>query len=59
MIKYVLYTCMAASVAMVIYIHSPHLNEPLHGGFPWDSSETEVSAMELQITVAPKTSIVK
>ena len=26
--------CMAASVAMVIYAHSPHLNEPLHGGSP-------------------------
>ena len=54
----VLCACMAASVAMVIYAHSPHLNEPLHGGSPWDSLETETSAMESQLTVAPKTSIV-
>ena len=26
--------CMAASVAMVIYAHSPHPTEPLHGGSP-------------------------
>ena len=26
--------CRAASVAMVIYAHSPRLNEPLHGGSP-------------------------
>ena len=26
--------CMAASVAMVIYAHPPHLNKPLHGGSP-------------------------
>ena len=25
---------MAASVAMVIYAHLPHLNEPLRGGSP-------------------------
>ena len=27
-------TCMAASVAMVIYAYSPHLNKPLCGGSP-------------------------
>ena len=26
--------CMATSVAMVIYAHSTHLNEPLNGGSP-------------------------
>ena len=31
---YMSFTCMATSVAMVIYTHSPHLNEPLHGGSP-------------------------
>ena len=29
--------CTAASVAMVIYAHSPHLNEPLCGGSPLGS----------------------
>ena len=28
------YACMATSVAMVIYAHLPHLNEPLRGGSP-------------------------
>ena len=51
-------TCTAASVAMVIYAHSPHLNEPLHGDSHRDSLETENSAMGLQLTAAPKTSIV-
>ena len=51
-------TCMAASVAMVIYAHLPHLNKPLHGGSHWDSLETENSAMESQLTAAPKMSIV-
>ena len=46
--------CMATSVAMVIYAHSPHLNKPLHGGSPRDSLETKTSAMESQHTVAPK-----
>ena len=50
---------MAASVTMVIYAHSPRLHEPLRGGSSLDPSETEVSATELQFTVAPKTSIVK
>ena len=57
-LEYMSCACMATSVAMVIYAHSPHLNEPLHGGSPQDSLETETSAMELQLTVAPKTSIV-
>ena len=48
--------CMAASVAMVIYAHSPRLNKPPHGGSHWDLLETENSAMELQLTAAPKTS---
>ena len=56
--KYMSCACTAASVAMVIYAHSPHLNEPLHGGSPQDSLEAETSAMESQLTVAPKTSIV-
>ena len=43
----------AASVAMVIYAHSPP-----GGGSHWDLLETENSAMELQLTAAPKTSIV-
>ena len=30
----VLCACMATSVAMVIYAHLTHLNEPLHGGSP-------------------------
>ena len=30
----VLCACTATSVAMVIYAHSPCLNEPLHGGSP-------------------------
>ena len=51
-------TCTAASVAMVIYAHSPRLNEPPCGGSHWDSLETENSAMESQLTAAPKTSIV-
>ena len=38
--------CTATSVAMVIYAHSPHLNEALCGGSPWDLIETENSAME-------------
>ena len=31
-LTYMSYACMAASVAMVIYAHSPRLHEPLHGG---------------------------
>ena len=50
--------CMATSVAMVIYAHLPHLNEPPDGGSHRDLLETENSAMELQLTAAPKTSIV-
>ena len=50
--------CMAASVAMVIYAHSPHLNEPLCGGSHRYSLETENSAMESQLTAAPKMSII-
>ena len=44
----------AASVAMVICAHSPRLS----GGSHWDLSETEDSAMESQLTAAPKTSII-
>ena len=32
--SYMSCTCMAASVAIVIYTHSPYLNEPLCGGSP-------------------------
>ena len=52
-------TCTATSVAMVIYAHSTHLNEPLCGGSPLFLSETEVSATESRLTVTPKMSIVK
>ena len=48
----------AASVAMVIYAHSPCLNKPPHGGSHWDSLETEYSVMESQFKVAPETSII-
>ena len=48
----------AASVAMVIYAHLPRLNEPPDGGSHWDLLETKNSAMESQLTAAPKTSIV-
>ena len=48
----------AASVAMVIYTHSPRINKPPHGGSHWDLLETENSAMESQLLAAPKTSIV-
>ena len=44
--EYMLCACKATPVAMVIYAHSPRLNEPLRGGSPWDSLETENSAME-------------
>ena len=49
---------MATSVAMVIYAHSPHLNEPPHGGSYQDLLETKNSVMESQLTVAPKMSII-
>ena len=48
----------AASVAMLIYAHSPRLNEPPGGGSYWDLLETGNSAMESQLTAAPKMSIV-
>ena len=48
----------AASVAMVIYAHLPCLNEPPGGGSYWDLLETKNSAMDSQLTAAPKTSIV-
>ena len=46
------------NVAMVIYAHLSHLNEPPCGGSHQDLLETENSIMESQFTVAPKTSIV-
>ena len=51
-------TLMATSVAMVIYAHSPCLNEPPGGGLYWDLLETKNSTVESQLTAAPKTSIV-
>ena len=51
-------TCTAASVAMVIYAHSPHLNEPPNRGSHKKLLETKNSALELQLTAAPKTSII-
>ena len=50
--------CTAASVAMVIYAHSPRPNKPPSRGSYQDLLETENSAMESQLTAAPKTSIV-
>ena len=50
--------CMVTSVAILIYTQSPHLNKPLHEGSLQDPLETKTSAMESQLTVAPKTSIV-
>ena len=42
----------------MIYAHTPRLNEPPGGGSHWDLLETKNSAMELQLTAAPKMSIV-
>ena len=56
--SYMLCTHMATSVAMVIYAHSPHLNESPGGGSHWDLLETANSAMDLQLMAAPKTSII-
>ena len=58
MLTYVLHTRMAASVAMVNYAHSPCPNEPPDGGSHRDLLETENSAMESQLTAAPKMSII-
>ena len=55
---YMLCTRTAASVAMVIYAHSPRLNKCPHGGSHQDLLETKNSVMELQFTVTPKTTIV-
>ena len=48
----------AASVAMVIYAHSPRPNQPPRGGSHQDLQETKNRVMESQLTVAPKMSIV-